>query len=182
MIDLLRHGETTAPDTFCGSTNVPLSARGRTQMHDAVQQGGPWDVILSSPLQRCAEFARNFAAQSNTALMIDEGWRELHFGAWEGKSAAEISSGDATALARFWSNPWSVPPPHGGESTHDFAERVHDAWRSVLRLAERRVLIVTHGGVIRLLLCHTRGLPRTAMLQFDVPYASLHRALPAQCA
>ena len=40
-------------------------------------------------------------------------------------------------------------------------------------LAGQRVLLITHGGVIRLLLAQARGLPPAQLLQVDVPHASL---------
>lgn len=177
LIDVLRHGETERSHSFCGSTDVALSTQGWEQMRGAVANAS-WDVIVSSPLRRCAEFARELAARSNATLTFDERWRELHFGAWEGKSTHEIP---ADALARFWSNPW-FSPPHGGEALPCFEARVLDAWHALHQHgAGRRVLVVAHAGVIRMLLCRARGLSHTELLNIDVPHASLHRissALP----
>ncbi|NIU60591.1 MAG: histidine phosphatase family protein, partial [Pseudomonas stutzeri] len=71
---------------------------GWQQMRDAVALAGPWDVLVSSPLQRCAAFARELAAERRLPLRIEPELRELHFGAWEGRSAAELMSTDAEAL------------------------------------------------------------------------------------
>ncbi len=174
--EFLRHGETELSGAFCGSTDVALSARGWEQMQDAVKDAS-WDVIVSSPLRRCAEFARELATQLHVAVTYDKRWREMHFGAWEGKYAADLP---AAALARFWGDPWHPSPPHGGETLSSFEARVLDTWHTLRQYhATKRVLIVTHGGVIRLLLCRARDLPRAGLLNIDVPHASLHRISPS---
>lgn len=182
-IDLLRHGETTLPGHFCGSTDVMLSAHGWAQMRAAAQRHGPWDMIVSSPLRRCAEFAREIAAADKLAITLDERWRELHFGTWEGQHPRDVAATDSDALTQFWSNPQSDPPPHGGETWPCFQARVVNAWRDLAHLADgRRVLVITHGGVIRLLLGQAHGVPAPRLMSIDVPYASLHRIAMAATA
>ena len=53
QLDLLRHGETELGGGLRGSLDDALTALGWAQMRDAVQGKGPWDRIVSSPLQRC---------------------------------------------------------------------------------------------------------------------------------
>ena len=88
QLDLLRHGETELGGGLRGSLDDALTALGWTQMRDAVQGKGPWDRIVSSPLQRCALFARELSAQLDIPVSFDKDLQELHFGAWEGLSAA----------------------------------------------------------------------------------------------
>ena len=57
-LDLLRHGETELGGGLRGSLDDALTELGWAQMHEAVQGQGPWDRIVSSPLQRCRLFAR----------------------------------------------------------------------------------------------------------------------------
>ena len=143
-IDLLRHGETERGG-FRGSLDDALTAHGWQQMRDAVALAGPWDVLVSSPLQRCAAFARELAAERRLPLRIEPELRELHFGAWEGRSAAELMSTDAEALGRFWADPY--------EPLLRFEARVLAAIERVrLHFAGRRVLVIGHAGVMRLLL------------------------------
>lgn len=180
MIDLLRHGETTRRDAFCGSTDVELSARGWTQLRDAVRDGAPWDAIFTSPLRRCAEFALECATRWHLPLTIDPRWREMDFGTWEGKSAAEISARAPDALARFWARPDADPPPHGGESFQHFEARVLEVWNALRRAyPQKRVLVVTHGGVIRVLLRQAHGLSIADLPRIEVPHASLHHIAAA---
>ncbi len=177
IIDALRHGA-TARAGFLGHLDVPLTPQGWAQMRAAVREGGPWDCAVSSPLTRCAEFAREFAALRGLPLHVDPRLRELHFGAWEGKDAQELSQTEPDALSRFWSDPYRHPPP-GGETLEAFETRVLSAWRDLAeRHAGQRLLVISHGGVIRMLLCHARGLARGELLRLDVPHASLHRIAP----
>lgn len=153
-----------------------LNANGWAQMRVAAQQHGPWDRIVSSPLRRCAEFAHELAAADNVTMTLDERWRELDFGTWEGRNPREVAATDGDALTQFWRNPQSDPPPHGGEPWPCFQARVMNAWRDLAHLADdRRVLVITHGGVIRLLLGQSYGLPAPKLMSIDVPHASLHR-------
>lgn len=172
-IDLLRHGATTAPGSYCGSTDVALSAAGLQQMRDATQ-GRHWDRILSSPLQRCAVFAAALAAERGIPCGFDPRLRELHFGDWEGLTAAELQQRNPEALGRFWQDPERYPPP-GAETLAALRERVLDCCGELLRhrAADERILIVSHGGPIRILLAARDGLPLRRALEIEVPHAGL---------
>lgn len=175
ILDLLRHGETQLGGGLRGSLDDALTELGWAQMDAAVAVAGPWDVVLSSPLQRCARFAEGLAERLELPLDILPAWRELHFGKWEGRSAAQLMQTDAEALGRFWSDPYAYTPP-GGEPVAAFAERVKQALRQARqRHRGQRVLLVTHGGVMRLLLAQARGLPRAHLLQVEVGHGALLR-------
>lgn len=175
ILDLLRHGETELGGGLRGSLDDALTATGWQQMRDAVQHAGPWDVLLSSPLQRCALFADELGERLGLTVQREPAFRELHFGEWEGRSAAQIMQAQADALGLFWSDPYRFTPP-AGEPVSAFAERVTTALQ---RLREqyrgKRVLLVTHGGVMRLLLARARGLPREHLLQVEVGHGALLR-------
>ena len=89
-LDLLRHGETELGGGLRGSLDDALTELGWAQMHEAVQGQGPWDRIVSSPLQRCRLFAQALAATLEVPLTLDADLQELHFGVWEGQSAAAL--------------------------------------------------------------------------------------------
>jgi alpha-ribazole phosphatase len=174
-IDLLRHGETVGGTRFRGSLDDPLTDEGIRQMECAVANAGPWDEIVTSPLSRCAAFAASLAQRLSIPLEIDERLREIHFGDWEGRSYAELMATAPLALTRFLGDPLRHPPP-GAESVEAFRERTLDAlWdRLTAHNLGRRLLLVTHGGVIRVMLCHARQWPLARLLEIDVPHASLH--------
>ena len=174
-LELLRHGETEQGGGLRGSLDDALTELGWAQLRAAVQDAGPWDRLVSSPLQRCARFAEELAAAHGLLLHYEPGLQELHFGDWEGRSAAELMDTDAEALGRFWADPYAFTPPNG-EPLLAFEARVLDALqRLYLAHAGERLLLVTHGGVMRLLLARARGLPRQELLQVNVGYAQRFR-------
>ena len=172
-LDLLRHGETELGGGLRGSLDDALTEKGWAQMREAVNGQGPWDRLVSSPLQRCARFAEELSAQWELSVSLDKNLQELHFGAWEGQSAAALMETDAEGLGLFWADPYGFTPPQG-EPVSDFSARVLAA---VMRLhaahAGERVLLISHGGVMRLLLAQARGLPREKLLNVEVGHGAL---------
>jgi alpha-ribazole phosphatase len=174
-IDLLRHGEPQGGVRYRGALDDPLSERGWAQMRAAVGQHCPWQTIVSSPLQRCAAFARSLAEQHALPLEIEPGLHEMRFGAWEGRTPTEIMATTPAALERFWRDPLTYPPPEG-ESLPDCKSRVVAAWQALLaRHVGNHVLVVGHGGMIRLVLCHILEIPLQRLWRLEVPYATLSR-------
>lgn len=174
-LELLRHGETELGGGLRGSLDDALTETGWAQLRAAVAGGGPWDRLISSPLQRCARFAEELAAQHGVPLSLEPDLQELHFGAWEGRSTAELMQTSATELGLFWNDPYGFTPPEG-EPLLAFEARILAAvQRLQARHAGERLLLVTHGGVIRLLLARARGLPRRDLLQVNVAHAERFR-------
>ena len=172
-LDLLRHGETELGGGLRGSLDDALTEKGWAQMRAAVIEQGPWDRLVSSPLQRCARFAEELGAQLGLPVQLDKGLQELHFGAWEGQSAAALMETDAEALGLFWADPYAFTPPQG-EPVVDFSTRVLAAVeRLQAAYAGERVLLISHGGVMRLLLAQARGLPREQLLNVEVGHGTL---------
>lgn len=172
-LDLLRHGETELGGGLRGSLDDALTTNGWAHMRAAVVAQGPWDRLVSSPLQRCARFAEELGAQLKLPVSLEKDLQELHFGAWEGHSAAALMETDAEGLGLFWADPYSFTPPEG-EPVSAFSERVLGA---VARLHQaysgERVLLISHGGVMRLLLARARGLPREQLLNVEVGHGGL---------
>ncbi|WP_419793807.1 alpha-ribazole phosphatase family protein [Pseudomonas palleroniana] len=172
-LDLLRHGETELGGGLRGSLDDALTAKGWEQMRSAVVERGPWDRLISSPLQRCALFAQELGARLNLPVSLEKDLQELHFGAWEGQSAAALMQTDAEGLGLFWADPYRFTPPEG-EPVSDFSKRVLGAVSHLHQAyAGERVLLISHGGVMRLLLAQARGLPREQLLNVEVGHAGL---------
>ena len=80
---------------------------------------------------------------------------------------------DAEALGLFWTDPYGFTPPQG-EPVLAFSARVLSAVsRLQQQFAGERVLVVCHGGVMKLLLARARGLPREHLLQVQVVNGAL---------
>lgn len=173
-LDLLRHGETELGGGLRGSLDDALTDKGWAQMRAAVIEQGPWDRLVSSPLQRCARFADELGGQLGLPVQLEKDLQELHFGVWEGQNTAELMKTSAEALGLFWTDPYSFTPPEG-EPVADFSVRILAAVQRLhATYAGERVLLITHGGVMKLLLAQARGLPRELLLNVEVAHASLH--------
>jgi broad specificity phosphatase PhoE len=132
-----------------------------------------WDLVVSSPLLRCAAFAAVFAKTHELPLILEEGLAEIDFGEWEGRSAQQLMQESPAALTDFWRDPLNHPPP-GGESLDRFRRRVVTAWRRQCKSHPgKRLLFVVHGGVIRVLLSHLQSRPLDKMLEIEVKHAAL---------
>ncbi|MGP0175032.1 alpha-ribazole phosphatase family protein [Pseudomonas sp. NCHU5208] len=174
-LELLRHGETEQGGGLRGSLDDALTEQGWAQLRSAVQSAGPWQRLISSPLQRCARFAEEVAAAHGLPLHYEPALQELHFGDWEGRSAASLMDTDAEALGHFWADPYAFTPPNG-EPLLAFEARVLAAVQRLQQAHDGEcLLLITHGGVMRLLLARARGLPRQDLLQVNVGYAQRFR-------
>jgi len=153
----------------------PLSPQGWAPMRNAVGDGGDWEAISSSPLIRCAAFARDLAERLVCPLAIAPGFTEISFGVWEGRSVAEVHAADPQALGQFWRDPVAHPIP-GGEPVADFDRRISAAWTTLLdQYHGRHVLLVAHGGTIRMVLRQLLEIPLQRIWRIEAPFASLTR-------
>lgn len=172
VFDLIRHGEPEGGPMYRGSKDDALSETGWQQMRAAITEADHWDAIVTSPMQRCVCFARDLAERCAIPLHIDERLREISFGEWEGRTAEQVMAADGERLSRFWADPVSNTPP-GGERAADFSLRVTQSWHHwQQKLAGARVLIVCHGGVIRMIVANTMNIPLIhAFSGLTTPYA-----------
>lgn len=177
IIDLIRHGEPEGGPMFRGAKNDPLSERGWQQMNAAIGPEERWDVVLSSPMERCIRFAETVAERLAIPLHSDARLREIGFGEWEGMTLEQIQTRyGKERLARFWADAELNTPP-GGERLSHFQLRIEAAWQEwTERLAGQRVLLVCHGGVVRVAIGAIMGIPRERVLSaMQVPYACRSR-------
>lgn len=174
FIDLLRHGETENNNRYCGSTDYPLTQLGWTQMWSAIEKKPfQWQQIITSPLARCANFAQALGQRYSIPVTHDSRIQEMHFGEWEDRSAAELMQTDADALSRFWHDPLNYPPPRG-EYLLDFEARALSAWYDIQQqFTGKEILLITHSGVIRIIICHIQQHPLERLLEFEINHADI---------
>lgn len=174
-LDLLRHGEPVGGRKYRGQIDDPLSEKGWAQMHATVGESAPWTRIVSSPLARCRAFAETLADRHGLPLALDERLMEVGFGAWEGKSAAEIEQDAPGSLARFKRDPVNARP-EGSEPLADFHARVATALDDLLaRHAGQHVLLVGHAGVVRMAFAWALRVPLEHAYRIEVASAGLTR-------
>jgi alpha-ribazole phosphatase len=175
-IALLRHAETAAQYSgrLIGSTDLPLAPEGRLKaslLSPHLARERP-SRLYCSPLQRARETAESLGEALGMTPVIDMDLREIDFGLWEGMTFDAIQASDPDAVAR-----WARLEPDfafpGGESVEVFLARIRRAAKRLAECEGPSVLAVTHGGVIRAMICHLLGLSPRRYVLFDVRPASL---------
>ncbi|BFM21109.1 histidine phosphatase family protein [Gilvimarinus japonicus] len=171
QIDLLRHGECEGGAIFRGSMDVALTEKGWQQMQNGLAElNAGWSRIVSSPLIRCARFAEALANNTGLPLERQNDVREICFGEWEGQSVERIWR-EQSQLCNAWSRDPDTTTPPGGEPFTQFRARVLKALTTLEQhYPQERLLMVTHGGVIKLLLTEALGTGAAGMMQLNVGY------------
>lgn len=143
---MLRHGPTdwSAARRFQGRRDLSLSAEGRARVADwrlpPDASGWRW---LVSPLAR----ARETAALLGLDATVEPLLVEQDFGAYEGRTAAEIAAEEGAAFAANEARGLDFTPP-GGESPRRVQDRLMPLLRR-LAVGEAAVGAVCHRGVLR---------------------------------
>jgi len=175
---LARHGESmwNAERRFQGSTDVPLSARGRAQAQALTRGLRPYRVraAYASPFRRARETAELALQGTGVPVVVLDELRELSLGQWEGCTVEEIRARDGDPYVAWLRAPHDCPPP-GSEPLPVVSERVRAA---VDRIAAAHpngddVLVVAHGGVISVYACHLLGCSFNSLWRLRVDNASL---------
>ncbi|MGO4914031.1 histidine phosphatase family protein [Pseudogemmobacter sp. W21_MBD1_M6] len=141
----VRHGPTHAR-TMVGWTDLPadLSDTGRLSRLEAFLPDAA--VVVSSDLRRAVATAD--AIQGDRLRLPHlASLREIHFGAWENKTFAEVEAQDAALIRAYWDSPGDIRPPQG-ESWNDIALRVKAAVDDLIAQGHDHIIAVAHFGVI----------------------------------
>ena len=170
----IRHAETDMAGTFCGHSDPPINSRGRAQIAELMARLVPetFDAIYSSDLRRAVNTAEALNKKFVVPVTTMPCLREIHFGEWEGLTWAEIERRDA-AYARRWNEAFPDLPAPGGEAHSAFERRVLKVTDDLLRLPEdKRVALVTHGGVMRVVLQARFGFSQRHAWELTKSYCS----------
>jgi probable phosphoglycerate mutase len=165
---LLRHAETewNRDKRIQGQVDSPLTARGRRQAESwgLALARQPWDCLVASDLGRAALTADLINQTLELPRLVEPRLREQNWGDWSGLKFAELITPEFMVEQR---RGWDFRAP-GGESRREVLERGEAALHDLARQwGSGRMLVVTHGGVIRCLLynlCRRRFLPEEPAL------------------
>jgi broad specificity phosphatase PhoE len=150
----VRHAETDLAGRFCGHSDPPVNERGYRQIEELLRslEGESIDAVYTSDLSRARITADAVARAFGLSQVALPALREIHFGNWEGLSWEQIESRDA-AYARQWSAAYPELPAPAGESFEAFRTRVLTEVERLLATAnQEHAVVVTHGGVMRVVL------------------------------
>lgn len=145
-LTLLRHGETDWNEQrlYQGRSDIPLSLQGRAALTEAPCMP---DTVYITPLRRTAETAARVFPGVPRIVVPD--LIEMDFGAFEGRSAAEMAE---DADYRAWVDGLCRGRCPDGEDLAGFCARVCAAFEDLLDRERRRgsahIALVVHGGVV----------------------------------
>jgi probable phosphoglycerate mutase len=178
-LTFVRHGETdfNREQRFQGQIDVPLNDTGQAQarrLADALA-GERFDLIVSSDLARARQTAWPLAQRQATRALAQTDWREQRFGVLEGLSAAEVKARHPQLWAQWLRYDADDRLPDG-ESVREFHTRVLGAVQALVRAHEgRRLLVVTHGGVLDMLWRTVHGAPLHGPRACAIPNTGINR-------
>jgi len=183
-VDFLRHGEPVGGDVLRGRIDHPLSELGWSQMQKAaaltserkLSPSTPsWTHLISSPLQRCRAFAEHLARVTALELRVCDQWQEIDYGDWDGMQLSDWREEAGPQFKEFRKDVSKLHPPNG-EAFLSFKERVLAAMNELAELPDgSHALVVTHGGVLRVVLPTVLGMPLNRSYPLHIPFASFSR-------
>lgn len=157
----MRHGETVwnTERRYQGMTDIELSEEGLRQAECAAERfkNIHIDKIYCSPLKRAVATAKPIADVKGLEVISEDAFREIHFGEWEGKTVPELTEIYGESYLRFIREPHNYGFPGEG-SVDNVIERLKVGIDRVIENDEGNVLIVSHGGIIRLMIMYIMGL------------------------
>ncbi len=149
---LLRHGKVEGDAALNGRTDRRVTAAVQQQISQALcKRNIAFEHIISSPLSRCADLAQLLKKQQpGIKLSIEEQFQEISFGTLDGQAFESIKD-KWLLLEAFWQDPAQNTLPEA-ESLSDFRQRILSTWSRIIEAEHNNTLIITHGGVIRMIL------------------------------
>ena len=178
FIYFVRHGETVLTPTRkfsgTGELNPELMQDGLDQAElvaaEAVKLSA--DILIASPLNRTRQTAEAIARTTGLEIIFDEAWFELSFGSWDGKSIEEVKEQDPDAY-QAWLNSTAYAPG-GGESWDQATVRIEEALEKlVAEYPGKKIIVVTHNGVIKTAVRLAIGAPAEAVFHVDAAPCSI---------
>jgi len=178
-IILIRHGETewNSQQRMQGHSNSDLSSVGQAQIQALGQwmKNVPFDLIYSSDSLRAKQTAEAITQFSGHELKIDLRLREKNLGVFEGLTSEEARERHPEVF-RLFKTAGSKYVIDEGESTQQLQDRALEIVDEIrIKHPEERVLLVTHGGFIRVVMKHSLGLSLETPTRFLIRNTGVFR-------
>jgi len=178
-IILIRHGETewNSQQRMQGHSNSDLSSVGQAQIQALGQwmKNVPFDLIYSSDSLRAKQTAEAITQFSGHELKIDLRLREKNLGVFEGLTSEEARERHPEVF-RLFKTAGSKYVIDEGESTQQLQDRALEIVDEIrIKHPEEHVLLVTHGGFIRVVMKHSLGLSLETPTRFLIRNTGVFR-------
>ena len=174
-IYLLRHCEPRLPRDIricLGRKDILLSDKGRMQAHNLKERFSGIQIgnIYSSPLLRAIETAEITAGEKGKVIIRD-GFTELNTGKWDGLSFCDIKEKFPGEYEERGKN-LEHYIIDGGESFAQCRERALSQLLKCLNESQDHIMIITHLGVIRMLISYVSGLGVEESFRIKIDYGN----------
>jgi len=158
MIFFTRHGETdwNIAKRIQGKTDTELNENGLKQAEivSYKMKDKNIDIIISSPLKRAKKTAEIINKNINCPIIYEDGLVERDYGEFEGKQREDFD------FYGFWDYNKNLRG-YGIENIRDFFDRVYSTLDKIKREYKgKNILIVSHGGVSRIVNCYFFDVPK----------------------
>lgn len=164
---LIRHGR---QDSKLCNVDVGLSKEGFKQAELTGNRLISYGIekVYTSDMQRAVETGTTIAHVLEVPYEQLRNIEEIHFGGFTGKTDEQIRSLYGAFQAERRKHEADIPFPVGGECGADVAARAIPVLRDICTRPEKKVAIVTHGGVIRSVCAHILGADQKDKLKFGI--------------
>ncbi len=176
LLYLMRHGAIDAAKEkrFIGQIDLPLSSDGRKQAEWQARQlmDIPFSGIWCSDLKRAYETAAIVSRDRGFAIIPAPELREINLGQWDGVAMTQIREQFLDLWQSRGEDIVHFRPPEA-ESFADLQQRVVPFIRHIAAQSAGNTLIITHAGVIRVLLCHVLQMPLSHLFRICLDYGGI---------
>lgn len=165
---VIRHPPVNVEKGICyGQLDVPCSPDNESLIEKIQQQLPPdIDKVYSSPLSRCKELTEKLHFSN---IEIAASLKEMHFGEWEGMKWEDMNQEE---LLKWTENFVEMKAP-SGENLLEVSMRVNQFMDELRTQSHKKVLIVTHGGVIRCIWAYLLNIPLYNVFKIPVGYGEI---------
>ena len=169
----IRHGETfwNVDNKICGTTDIGLTDKGFDQARQSAEamlkEGITADMIISSPLIRAADTAREISRLCNIPMRTDERLTEQCFGCYEGtaRDGQEFHEAKKRFADRY----------ENGESMLQTAHRVYGLLDEITSQEDTVYILVAHNGLARIIQSYFTSMTNEEFASFGIPNCAVMR-------
>ncbi|MCS6833085.1 MAG: alpha-ribazole phosphatase [Flammeovirgaceae bacterium] len=161
-------------DTCYGQSDVPL-ANTFAQDVEKIKNHLPidFDIVYCSPLKRCKDLANALRFEN---IIFENALMEINFGNWENKKWNDINPQELNN----WMTDFVNKKPPGGENLVELFSRVKLFLDDLKNKNYKKVLLITHAGVIRCVWSYFLGVPLESIFTIPVKYDEVLICKPAE--
>lgn len=171
-IYLVRHTKVALSRDYCyGISNVDLADSQQADIHKVAEKLSNirFQKAFTSPLKRCKLLADKLSANAEEKNEL----LEMDFGNWELKKWDDLDR----KLVDVWMNDFVNECPPNGESYIDFSMKSVFFFDKLVKdcNASDKILLTTHSGVIRAIICHVLNMSLAHSFNFDIDFGSISK-------